>query len=555
MPLTHEQLQERMTALHQVSLELVKDASLETLLKRIVKAACEQAGARYAALGLLDDAGKLVNFISVGMTDDQLKKLKHPPIGRGLIGELMNADAPLRVSKIRDHPKSVGFPRNHPKMGSFLGVPIHAGKRQLGQLYLTDKIGAPEFDANDEMIVQMLAAYASVAIQNTRLLEQMRERDTTLTRRSVDMNFLYGIASALASSLELDEILNRTLQHVMSYLNMEVGEIFLLDEDKSTLRLALHRGDAAEIFWKKNIFRMGEGYPGAVALTRKPMTNKRLTKDTNFVRREVVRAGFQQVACIPLLSGENLMGVMDVATRSAVPLDGRNMEMLMAVATWAGLAIENARLHSNARRLAVLEERDRIGMDLHDGVIQSIYGLGLSLESAINEDAHKAKQRIQGAIDGLNQVIRDLRTYILDLKPRQIGEDGLIGGIQRLIAEFKTHTPIEVTFSYPERGLRKLTESHLLALFHVCQEALANAAKHAKAKSVHVSLWKTEDRVVMEIRDNGVGFVMENTNANIGHGLANMQARVQAVGGDVEITSNINDGTTVLAWVPYHLHA
>ncbi|HRQ33389.1 MAG TPA: ATP-binding protein, partial [Anaerolineales bacterium] len=110
-------------------------------------------------------------------------------------------------------------------------------------------------------------------------------------------------------------------------------------------------------------------------------------------------------------------------------------------------------------------------------------------------------------------------------------------------------------FSYPERGLRKLTESHLLALFHVCQEALANAAKHAKAKSVHVSLWKTEDRVVMEIRDNGVGFVMENTNANIGHGLANMQARVQAVGGDVEITSNINDGTTVLAWVPYHLHA
>ncbi|HRQ33552.1 MAG TPA: hypothetical protein PLM89_10680, partial [Anaerolineales bacterium] len=103
MPLTHEQLQERMTALHQVSLELVKDASLETLLKRIVKAACEQAGARYAALGLLGDAGKLVNFISVGMTDDQLKKLKHPPIGRGLIGELMNADAPLRVSKIRDH--------------------------------------------------------------------------------------------------------------------------------------------------------------------------------------------------------------------------------------------------------------------------------------------------------------------------------------------------------------------------------------------------------------------------------------------------------------------
>src|SRR5690606_11420267 len=115
--------------------------------------------------------------------------------------------------------------------------------------------------------------------------------------------------------------------------------------------------------------------------------------------------------------------------RSKEPIEDRSVEMMAAVGNWAGLAIENARLHTNARRLAVLEERDRIGMDLHDGVIQSIYGLGLSLENvllSLNEDSVEAKQRIQGTIDGLNQVIRDLRSYILDLKPRQMGDDGLV---------------------------------------------------------------------------------------------------------------------------------
>ena len=380
MLLTREQLQERLIALHRASLELVKDVSLEHLLERIAKTACEQSDANYAALGVLGEDGKLEKFIAVGMTQDEIKRIAHPPVGRGLIGELMNTETPLRIPRIGDHPNSVGFPLHHPPMTSFLGVPIRAASHQLGQIYLTDKIGAPEFTADDEKIIQMLAAYAAAAIQNVRLYE-------------------------------------------------------------------------------------------------------------------------------------------------------------------------------NARRLAVLEERERIGMDLHDGVIQSIYGLGLSLENALlslNEDSTEAKVRVQGAIDGLNQVIRDLRAYVLDLKPRQMGEDGLISGIQRLIAEFKAHTFAGVRLVNPGKGMNSLPESHSLALFHICQEALANAAKHAKARNVQISLWKTKDRALMEIRDDGIGFDTEKMNLHIGHGLANMQTRVHSVGGDVEISSHSNDGTTVLAWVPRH---
>src|SRR5215212_4678141 len=380
MLLTREQLQERLIALHKASLELVKDVSLDHLLERIAKVACEQADARYAALGVLDESGKLVKFISVGMTDDEIKLIDHPPIGKGLIGELMNTEAPLRVPVIQEHPRSSGFPAHHPEMTSFLGVPIRAGKQQLGQIYLTNKIDAPEFTADDEKIIQMLAGYAAAAIQN-------------------------------------------------------------------------------------------------------------------------------------------------------------------------------ARLHENTHRLAVLEERERIGMDLHDGIIQSIYGVGLALESALHsfdDEPEDAKTRVRHSIDGLNQAIRDLRGYILDLRPRQMGNEGLMSGLKRLITEFRANTLANVQLTANENELKDLSQAYSMVLFHISQEALANIAKHAKAKQVDISLWSSDERVLMEINDNGKGFEMEKMNASIGHGLANMQTRVRAVGGDVDISSVVDEGTTVLAWVPRH---
>ena len=553
MLLTREQLQDRLFALHRASLELVKDVSLETLLERIASTACEQSDARYAALGVLDDDGKLKQFITVGMTDQQIKRIAHPPVGRGLIGELMDTDIPIRMSVLQHHPSSVGFPEHHPRMVSFLGVPIRTGDKQLGQIYLTEKIDASEFTSDDEMIIQMLAAYAATAITNARLYEQMKERDLALTRRNVDMSLLNGIASTLTSSLELDEILNKTLGLVMNYMKVEAGEIFLLEDDKNTLRMVLHRGQAAEAFWRRNTFNVGDGYPGMVAKNRQPLISRQLADDANFLRDAVVEAGFQQIACIPLLSGENLMGVMSVATRGTDPFDERNIQMLTALGAWAGLSIENARLHANARRLAVLEERDRIGMDLHDGIIQSIYGVGLALEGVrltLSEDPDAAKERINHAIDGLNQAIRDIRAYILDLRPRQLGSEGLLNGIKRLIAEYRANTFSEVHFTGPDSDLKDLPHTQSLTLFHICQESLANAAKHAKAKSVQVAIWTTEDRALMEIRDDGKGFDLDSMHTSIGHGLANMQTRAHAVGGDIDISSITGEGTTILVWVP-----
>jgi len=555
MLLTREELRERLIALHQASLELVKDVSLETLLERIATVACEQAEAHYAALGVLDNEGKLEKFISVGMTDAEMKRISHPPVGKGLIGELMNAKEPLRVPVIEKYPHSSGFPANHPHMTSFLGVPILAGERQLGQIYLTDKIDADEFNEDDEKIIQMLAAYAAAAIQNARLYKHLKERDVALTRRSEDLALMNDFASTLTASLELDEILNKTLALVMNYMKVEAGEIFLLEDDKNTLRLVLHRGQAAEAFWTRTRFKLDDGFIGVVAKNREPLISHNLADDLRFVRKAVVKAGFRQIACIPLESTENMVGVLSVATRSKTPIDEHDIRLLTAVANWAALAIENARLHQNARRLAVLEERERIGMDLHDGIIQSIFGVGLSLENIshlVRENPQKAQDGIKHAIDDLNQTIRDLRAYILDLRPRQLNGESLMDGLKRLVTEYRAHTLSEAILTGPQDGLNNFPQSHATVLFHICQESLANAAKHAGAKRVDISVWETSDRVLMEVRDNGRGFDMETMTSSLGHGLANMQTRARNVGGEVDISSKRNEGTTVLAWVPRH---
>jgi two-component system, NarL family, sensor histidine kinase DevS len=259
---------------------------------------------------------------------------------------------------------------------------------------------------------------------------------------------------------------------------------------------------------------------------------------------------------VPIRAGNVPLGQIYLTDKIDAPeFTADDEKIIQMLAAYAAAAIQNARLHENTHRLAVLEERERIGMDLHDGIIQSIYGVGLSLESALHsfeDDPRDAKARVQHSIESLNQAIRDLRAYILDLRPRQMGSEGLMNGLLRLISEFRANTLAKVQLSGNDNDIKDLPQAYSMVLFHICQEALANTAKHAKAKQVDISLWTTDERVLMEIHDNGKGFEMEKMNASIGHGVANMQTRARSIGGDVDISSVVGEGTTVLAWVPRH---
>ena len=551
--LTREQIEARLVALHRASLVLVSDLSLDTVLERIVHLAREAAGARYAALGVVDDRGNLERFIPVGMEAEEMRHIAHPPIGLGLIGAIHAERRIIRVPDIAQDARKVGFPPKHPPMTSFLGVPIISGNQILGQIYLTDKEDHPEFTQDDERVIETLAAYAAVAIGNARLYEDLLTRDQAVLQRNRDLALLNSVGELLASTLKEDEILEKTLAQVMEYLQVEAGEIFLAEEEAQMLRLALHSGDSAEAFWTKDRFEFGEGFVGIAAETCKPVITTTPERDVRFLRQAVVEAGFRCIACIPLAARGSVVGVMGVATRSERHLDQRELGLLTAIGTWAGITIENARLAQQARRLAVLEERERIGMDLHDGIIQSIYGVGLALDYArmsIHEQPDEAQQKIDQAIESLNRTIRDIRSYIMDLRPRQFRGEGLMEGLARLVDEFRANTELDIALTGPDDGQVALSTAHATALFHICQEALANIAKHSLASHTSIDLWTAPGRALLEISDDGQGFDLRKMSVTLGHGLSNMHTRAHKVGGDVEVTSEPGKGTTVLAWVP-----
>jgi len=553
--LTREQLENRMIALHRASVELVQDTSLESLLERIATLACEQAGARYAALGVNNAEGVLEKFIPIGINEADREKMNHLPIGRGLLGELTRTKNSIRLSNLHADPRSSGYPKSHPGMTSFLGVPIYIGEKNLGQIYLTDKVGEDEFSEDDQILIEMMAAYAAVAISNARMYSGLIQNEKVITRRNENLALLNELASTMATSSDQNEILEKALNQLMDYLRLEVGEIFLMEEDRRSLKLVLHRGEIVDRIWRNKAFNLGEGYIGVTAKDGQPRLLDLPIENDNLELDDVItEKNFRQLAILPLLGRQGTLGVMCVGTSHPQPLDELEMQFLATISSWLGTSIENMQLNLQGRRLAILEERERIGMDLHDGIIQSIYAVGLTLEHArllLNEDKDAARQRIEQSIVDLNSAIRDIRSYILDLRPRQLHDESLMNGMQRLANELRANTLLDIALQGPTDGFLNLDQVNALALFHICQEALANIAKHARARSVQITLWKTPQRALLEVSDDGRGFDFENQQMNIGHGLANMQTRARNVGGDVELTSETGVGTTILAWVPY----
>ena len=553
--LSCEQLEERLAALHRASLELVQDISIDSLLQRIARIACEQADSDYAAIGVCGDNGDVDRFIAVGLSENEIKVLPDPPKRLDMLKVIAEAKGPIRVEYIQKDQQGDGSIDEYPRMTSLLGVPIRLGDQRLGQIYLTDKADQAAFTPDDEQVIETLAAYAAVAISNARSYNELRQRDRALTRRNQDLALLNNLASALASISELDELLNTALDRVMNYFNVSMGEIYLSEEDQNSLHKVLHRGDGVRSIWKTDRFKLGESLIGRTAQNGQPSLVKLPYEEDTYLNNQTLEEnGIIQIACFPLNRRSEVLGVLSIAAHEAQQLDAMDQQLLSSIASWVGTTIENVRLNIQGRRLAVLEERERIGMDLHDGIIQSIYAVGLTLEHArliLGEEPEQTRKRIDQSIEDLNSTIRDLRAFIMDMRPRQLYEENLMDGLKRLVNEFQANSLVEATLSGPSEGLENLPDAQAIALFHICQEALANTAKHAQASKVEVSVWTTQERVLMEVHDDGRGFDPQKVRFTLGHGISNMQTRARNVGGDLEITAEHGKGTTILAWMPY----
>ncbi|MEJ2757038.1 MAG: sensor histidine kinase, partial [Anaerolineales bacterium] len=219
----------------------------------------------------------------------------------------------------------------------------------------------------------------------------------------------------------------------------------------------------------------------------------------------------------------------------------------------AAIAIENARLYRQVQQLAVLEERQRFGMDLHDGVIQSIYAVGLMLENIqrrVENSPDEAKEGISDAIQSLNTAISDIRNYILDLRPQHFQGRNIVQGVEELARALRANTFMDVYVEIKDVDPAQFNPEMTVEILHIAQEALANVKKHAQASEVTITLQVEGKTLNLEIIDNGVSISPGDLQRSRGNGLNNMQERAALLNGEIIITPRLEGGTQVSLTVP-----
>jgi signal transduction histidine kinase len=543
----------RLRDLHRATLSLYTDLSFENVLDRIIQVAKELVNAKYAALGVPDGAGGLETFLYSGITEQEAAKIPNLPTGRGLIGEMLRQNQSIRVGDMTSDSRTSGFPEGHAGMTSFLGVPISAYGRSVGQIYLTDKEGGEEFTEDDQRLIEMLAAHAAAAIENARLYRQVLSSGEDLTQRNEELELIHSMTTTASTTLELDELLQAMLDQAVRLFAAQAGEAFIYDPLEAVYRLIVHRGEAPEAFFSVDRFRIGQGFIGLVAETGKPIWTSALGEDPRFKRQPVVEAGFETFVSVPMTSGGAVVGVISLAFHGKREIDEREVGLLEAVGAGIGVAVENARLSRQARRVAILEERERIGMDLHDGIIQSIYAAGLTLDSInmmIKEDTQGAKVKLENVAKELNTIMSDIRAYILDLKPSRIQPGYLVESLADLLKGIRAVSLLESELTLEHELADRLRHDTATAIFHIAQEAVTNSARHSKANRLWLSVREVDEDLVLQVIDNGVGFSQDGVSHRLGHGLNNMQERAGQIGGTWDLFSGKGEGTTITVRIP-----
>jgi len=370
------------------------------------------------------------------------------------------------------------------------------------------------------------------------------------------LDSIYEAALTITAELSLPIVLNRIVALARDLVQARYAALGIPDATGNHLVQFITSGIDDEQHSKIDTLPVGRGLLGALLeIDAKPLRLANLTEHSLSVGFPENHPQMTSFLGVPIRSRGNLLGNLYLTDKlDAAEFSEQDQKVIEMLAGYAAVAIENARLYEQVQRLAVLEERERIGMDLHDGIIQSIYAVGLMLEHAgyliDDETIVSGKEKIGEAIDGLNMIIKDIRNYILDLQPQRFEGTVLLSSLKRLIGEFRANTLADVVLDYDYEVKEFLSERVAAVAFHIIQEALANTAKHAAATHVKVSVRVLGEQIVLKVKDNGRGFTLAETQERIGHGLSNMQLRAVSVGGKLEVTSDRGNGVVITAYLP-----
>ncbi|MEU7133634.1 GAF domain-containing protein [Streptomyces sp. NPDC046261] len=535
---------DRVHSLLEAVLSVGRELDLEHVLRRIVEAAVTLVDARYGALGVIGPDGRtLSQFLTVGLTPQQIEAIGPYPSGHGILGELIRHPEPLRLSSISGHRASYGFPPGHPPMHSFVGVPIRVRDQVFGNLYLAEKQGGADFEDEDEAVLSTLAVAAGVAIDNARLYEESTRRERWL-RASAE------VTTSLMSGSHPADVIGLIAELAKEITGADLALVSLPVAGEAALSVEVAVGErAAEL---RGLSLPVEGtLAGAAYSGGGPVLSADIGADPKSSAAPLRPAGLGPAVAVPVKSGDAVRAVLLLVRGTGrAPFSEEEIRPLVAFAGQAAVAMELAERRADAQQIALLEDRDRIARDLHDLAIQRLFATGMTLQSADRFIDHaEASERVQRAVDDLDETIKIIRSTIFGLRSRETAPQH---GLRTRVVETVGEAGALLGFA-PSLRMEGLLDTQVPRavvddVVAVVGEALANVARHAGAASADVAVVNDGRHLVLTVTDDGAGMPAGAKGRR--SGLRNLAERAAHHGGRLLISEPPGGGTTLTWRIP-----
>jgi signal transduction histidine kinase len=544
--------EQRLRSLIDVGRTLLSQLDPDAVLDQVLETAREITGARYAALGILDrDRRELEQFITRGIDEQTHRSIGDLPRGRGILGELIEHPQPLRLADVGAHPKSYGFPPGHPPMAGFLGVPVVVRGQVWGNLYLTEKHDGMEFDAVDEESVVILAAWAAIAIENARLYDAVAARRDELEHSARRIEAARAIAVAVGAEMELGSVLELIAKRGRALV--EARSLVILLRDGNDLVVAASAGVTERATGAR--VPIGASTTGRVLESRAVQRIADVGAQLRMPAAQLGVVDARTALLVPLVYRGRGLGVLAAFDRGleAAVFSEDDEATLRAFAASGATAVALAQTVQHDRLRHSLDaaeaERRRWARELHDETLQGLGGLRVLLSSALRRagDGDVAELLREG-VGQIEREIENLRAIITELRPAALDELGLVPAIEALVARVSAVQGLTIESDIVlDRETQRLGPDLETTVYRLIQEALTNVVKHANAEHARVAVSCSDDRLQIEIVDDGDGFIAGATTS--GFGLAGMRERVQLTGGHLSVVPAAG-GTTVRALIP-----
>jgi signal transduction histidine kinase len=542
----------RLTRLIEVGRSLLSELDLDVVLDRVLETARELTGARYAALGILDERRReLAQFLTRGVDEETHRAIGDLPRGRGILGLLIEDPRPLRLADLGEHPRSYGFPPGHPPMRGFLGVPILIRGEAWGNLYLTEK-AVGDFDQEDEDAVVVLADWAAIAIENARLYRAVDARRAELERAVRGFEATATIARAVGGETDLERVLELIVKRGRALVDARDVVILLAEGDH--LRVAAGAGSVS--------VREGVAVPVRDSPLAELMAGTRAHRLTDPERRIGMRldalglTDAEAALIVPLVYRGTALGALLAFDRltGGVTFTRDDEQLLEAFAASAATAVATAKTVEADRLRRSLEaaeaERRRWARELHDETLQALGGLKVLLSGASRLDDAAAMRAAMGeAVGHVSAEIEGLRALIAELRPPALDQLGLEPALSSLVQRTAATSGLEISADVALGGEDdRLSPELETTVYRIVQEALTNVVKHARAHTVQVVVRESGGGVDLRVADDGAGLAAGGSGG--GFGLVGMRERVELAGGELVVEPGRAEGTVVRARLP-----